>query len=519
MLKNQKIFLIFLVLAIGISACGIQSTTETLLPANEDSVTTEASTEAETAAQSEAETISSSVSYLVVETGQGLCYKTTDENIPCPAEGEAFYGQDAQYTGSEFAFQNNGDGTVTDLNTGLMWQVMPSPQSFSYEEAVEYAENLELAGYDDWRLPSTKELFSISDFSKGWPYLDTDIFDIAGNSVSKDEQYWTEHYVGLTHGGNVSAFGVNQGTGHIKSYPIDGRGNYVRVVRGEIYGINDFVNNGDGTVTDLATGLMWSQDDSGVGMDWEDALAYAEGSELAGYDDWRLPNVKELQSILDYSKSPNAIDSDDLGPAIDIDFFNITTLASGTTAYDPDYGYFWTSTSAYQNARNPGYYYAWYVAFGTAPGPDGNDTHGAGAVRFAGKAEGGPDGEDAATIFNYVRLVRGGNFTETPNGNPNANNVGAESPSSDGTSAPQGTPGRTEDRGQGEEPDFTAAAEMLGITEEELMAALGDVGQARPNFAAAAEILGITEEELMEALGISVGGPPNGGGQPPNNGG
>jgi len=352
------------------------------------------------------EAAATNLTYPIVDTGQGNCYNSDGEAIACPAEGEAFYGQDAQYEGAPFAFQDNGDGTVTDLNTGLMWQVTPSSQSFSYEEAVEYAENLELAGYDDWRVPSTKELFSISDFSEGWPYFDTDVFDIAGRSVSKDEQYWTESYVGLTHGGQVSAFGVNHGTGHIKSYPVDGRGNYVRVVRGESYGVNDFVDNGDGTVTDVATGLMWSQDDSGVGMDWEHALAYAEGSELAGYDDWRLPNVKELQSIVDYSKSPNATDSNDLGPAIDTDFFNITALASGTTAYDPDYGWFWTGTSAYMNERSPEYYYAWYVAFGTGVGPTGEDTHGAGAVRFDTKAEGGAAGEDAARIFNYVRLVR-----------------------------------------------------------------------------------------------------------------
>jgi len=344
--------------------------------------------------------------YAVVDTGQAACYDDNGDEISCPEPGEAFFGQDAQFDGNQPSFTDNGDGTITDNVTGLMWQETPSSQSFSYEEAVEYAENLELAGYDDWRLPSTKELFSISDFSEGWPYLDTDVFDIAGRSVSKDEQYWTESYVGLTHGGQVSAFGVNHGTGHIKSYPVDGMGNYVRVVRGETYGVNDFVDNGDGTVTDVATGLMWSQADSGVGMDWEDALAYAEGSELAGYDDWRLPSVKELQSIVEYGQSPNAIDSDDLGPAIDTDFFNITALASGTTAYDPDYGYFWTSTSAYQNARSPGYYYAWYVAFGTAVDPTGVDVHGAGGMRFDVKAEGGSDGEDAARIYNYVRCVR-----------------------------------------------------------------------------------------------------------------
>ncbi len=355
------------------------------------------------------EAAAAGLTYPIVDTGQDNCYNSDGEAIAWPAEGEAFYGQDAQVDGVPFAFQDNGDGTVTDLNAGLVWQVTPSSQSFSYEEAVEYAENLELAGYDDWRLPSTKELFSISDFSEGWPYLDTDVFDLAGDSVSKDEQYWTESYVGLTHGGRVSAFGVNHGTGHIKSYPAEAggpMGNYVRVVRGETYGVNDFVDNGDGTVTDLATGLMWSQDDNGEALSWEEALAYAEGATLAGYDDWRLPNIKELQSIVDYSKSPNAVDTEDLGPAIDMSFFNITAMASGTMAYDPDYGYFWTSTSAYMNARSPGYYYAWYVAFGTAVDPTGVDVHGAGGMRFDVKAEGGPDGEDGARITNYVRLVR-----------------------------------------------------------------------------------------------------------------
>jgi len=351
----------------------------------------------------------SDLAYTIVDTGQSNCYDSDGETIGCPAEGDALYGQDAQYNGAQFAFQNNGDGTTSDLNTGLMWQVTPSSQSFSWQEAVEYAENLVLAGYDDWRVPSTKELFSISDFSEGWPYLDTGIFDFAGGDTSKDAQYWASYYVGLTHGGAPSAFGVNHATGHIKTYPAEVSGlfgNYVRVVRGDAYGINDFGDNGDGTVTDVATGLMWQQADSEIGMDWEEALAYAEGMELAGYDDWRLPSVKELQSIVDYSKSPNAISTDDVDPAIDTDYFDITALPTGTTAYEVDYGYFWTSTSAYFSPQSPGYDYAWYVAFGTAVGPDGEDTHGAGGVRFDTKAEGGPESEGGERIFNYVRLVR-----------------------------------------------------------------------------------------------------------------
>ena len=349
------------------------------------------------------------LTYTIVDTGQSDCYNSDGETIACPVEGNAFYGQDAQIDGAQFAFQDNDDGTVTDLNTGLMWQAAPSSQSFSWQEAVEYADSLVLGGYDDWRVPSTKELFSISDFSEGWPYLDTETFGLAGRSVSKDEQYWASYYVGLTHGGAPSAFGVNHATGHIKAYPaeVSGRfGNYVRVVRGDTYGINDFVDNTDGTITDVATGLMWQQADSEIGMDWEEALAYADGMELAGYDDWRLPNVKEIQSIVDYSKSPNAISSEDAGPAIDIDYFDITALPTGTTAYNVDYGYFWTSTSAYFSPQSPGYDYTWYVAFGTAVGPDGEDTHGAGGVRFDTKVEGSLEGEGGERIYNYVRLVR-----------------------------------------------------------------------------------------------------------------
>jgi len=354
---------------------------------------------------------SASTTYSLLDTSQTACYDDDGEEITCPESGEAFYGQDAQFDGNQPSFTDNGDGTVTDNVTGLTWQQTPEDMGYSYDEAEAYCESLELAGHDDWRMPTTKELFSISNFSQGWPYLDTTYFDIAGTEVSKDEQYWTEPYVGTTtEGGSDAAFGVNHGTGHIKAYPagVSGpMGNYVRAVRGGTsYGVNDFADNGEGTVSDHATGLMWQQADSGSGMDWEDALAYAESSTLADYDDWRLPNVKELQSIVDYTRSPSAGDAANVGPAIDTDFFEISELPSGTTNYTTDYGYFWTSTSAFFNPESPEYYYAWYVAFGTAVGNDGADTHGAGAVRFDTKYEGGALGEGGERYYNYVRLVR-----------------------------------------------------------------------------------------------------------------
>ena len=384
--------------------------------------------------------------YVQIATGQYTLYDNDGNVLDAISESDSLYGQDANYLkGEKMSFTKNGNGTITDNNSGLMWQEIPTSEGFNWQDAKEYCENLELGGYDDWRMPSAKELFSISNFNSGWPYLDTNYFSLVNNEeVDKSEQYWSSNtYVGHTEeGGYNAAFGVNHATGHIKAYPAaapdkekdhkgpppnrqpppgqgeppeNGRppqngerptGNpllkHVRAVRGTVYGINNFTDNKDGTISDNATGLMWPKGDSGKGLNWKDALVYAKNANIADYTDWRLPNVKELQGIVDYSFAPNAKDSKNKGPAID-PIFNCTPISN--EAGTDDFGYYWTSTSAHFRSGEP-YFYAWYVAFGMAVNNEGKDFHGAGAVRFDTKYEGGNLGEGGERTYNYVRLVR-----------------------------------------------------------------------------------------------------------------
>lgn len=67
------------------------------------------------------------------------------------------------------------------------------------------------------------------------------------------------------------------------------------------YGVNNFSVEADSAiVSDAATGLLWEPSDNGVTRSWPEALEYCESLELGGYDDRRLPNNKELQSIVAY---------------------------------------------------------------------------------------------------------------------------------------------------------------------------------------------------------------------------
>jgi hypothetical protein len=413
-------------------------------------------------------TAATELTYAIVDTGQERCYDDSTE-IACPAADGAFFGQDAQYDGNQPSYTLSADGlTVYDNVTGLTWTQSPDldgdgdidvDDKLTFDQALAYPDTLnaqDYGGYSDWRLPTIKELYSLMDFSgtdpsgpnpaELVPFIDTDYFDFAYGDVAAgerliDAQFWSSDvYLGTVFGDRQATFGLNLADGRIKGYPSDGSSptvklNYVYFVRGNTgYGENDFVDHGDGTITDRATGLMWSQDDSGDGVDtgprsgmtWEEALAWVEEKNAEnhlGYSDWRLPNAKEMQSLVDYDRAPDATGSAAIDPV-----FNITQIRN--EAGEVDYPWFWTSTTHVKSngQGDTGV----YVAFGRATGYMHDawlDVHGAGAQRSDRK--GGdfsnliyePDGYyfaqspqgDATRSYNYVRLVRDaeGSGTET----------------------------------------------------------------------------------------------------------
>lgn len=379
----------------------------------------------------------------IPDTMQSTCYNASLE-IECPAKGETYFGQDAQHLGPQQSYTDNADGTITDNITGLMWVQTPDlngdgsiniDDKLSLDEALAGAEAFNLGGYDDWRLPNITEMYSLMNFNgidpSGYesddpsgltPFIDTNVFDFGYGDTNARERLIdgqmasSTRYVWNTMNGEAETlFGVNFADGRIKGYGLILHGRdkefYVMYVRGaEGYGKPDLTDNGDGTVTDAASGLMWTQTDNGSAVSWEAALRWAGEMNAAaylGHTDWRVPNVKELQGIVNYTRSPDTTNSAALDP-----IFKISEITN--EAGQPDYPFHWSSTTHANFTDHPGTFAA-YVSFGRAMGyMDGwTDVHGAGAQRSDPKAgdaaeypEGnGPQG-DAIRVLNHVRLVR-----------------------------------------------------------------------------------------------------------------
>ena len=355
--------------------------------------------------------------YLVTESGQTLCFDANGLNITCPSSTGNYYGQDGNYTGraNHFGLCSNNQVTL-DYNTGLMWEKAYHGQA-NYSTASAYCDGLDLGGYADWRLPGIKELVTLADFSGSVddtsstspsnPYLDTQYFDIAyDTALSSLTGTHVVQMMGQTWSATVrpdlSTFNYfyNFLDGHLKSNlnSVTTATAMYRCVRGDSAGVtNSLTDNGDQTVSDSKTGLVWqkanaTESTGDYQFTWTAAMNYCESLTLASHTDWRLPNVKELASILDYTNQSYSID---------------TTVFTST--YTTNTGpFFWTGTTDEEAPK-----YAYYVCFGHCwDYLLTSDVHGPGAIRSDPKYDNGNlptslgDQKDLVQANNYVRCVR-----------------------------------------------------------------------------------------------------------------
>jgi hypothetical protein len=332
----------------------------------------------------------------------GCCWGYPEEGEleaqPVACDDPEWAGQDAQLHlgfAREERFVDNADGTISDRATGLMWQketVVPewtdeNGPAVTYAVALQYAAELTLAGFDDWRIPNLFESWSVRkmecrgiDVGQSFPEpfppaptqdgfrphfgryfnsTDPKLF-VQGNHVGSDgigvdgvrllrcvragtgPGETVLPATGAAHGwdpqGDPRGWGPRLPSTDLRVAGQDGQSQIGCPIEGR------YVDNGDGTITDLCTGLMWQEAVAAVDGDdygratWQGALRYARDLDLAGYDDWRLPNVHESVFTLDwwYGGDP------------------IVPWRGETTAYPFEFGmvsmaprsYFWTASAS-----------------------------------------------------------------------------------------------------------------------------------------------------------------------------
>lgn len=227
---------------------------------------------------------------IVFRTGQITSYVTKDDG----------YYQ----AGRAFSFtRDDVNEIVTDNVANLMWEDDSEVTvTKTWQDASDYCSNLSLGGYNDWRMPEMNELITIIDYGKASNGVINSVFQ---NDLT------SEYIQSATEVGSDASF----------IWAMDGAGGFTNkrdkttpllnlCVRGVKLSRGTFTRDAaTSIVTHVNSGLQW-QDDVSVGVTsytWADAIPYCNTLSLGGYSDWRIPNVKELESIVDYSETTSTV--------------------------------------------------------------------------------------------------------------------------------------------------------------------------------------------------------------------
>ena len=323
-------------------------------------------------------TVAASVAVLP-KTGQTASYATGDD-------GNLLKG--AAWPGTRFT--TNADTTVTDNLTGLVWTTdsnAPGPVACgpgvtkTWQGALDYAACLNANSYlthTDWRLPNRNELQSLADYgqSNAATWLNTQGFSNVVNA-----NYWSSTiYVNVTWTVYAWLVGIDgsvdagNGTSILRVWPVrsgasggtivlpktgqttcydasgtaiacTGTGQDGDLQKGVAWPGPRFTTNADTTVTDNLTGLVWTPDGNTPGQPacgpavtktWQGALNYAaclNSNSYLGHTDWRLPNINELESLVNPEQSNTAtwLNTQGFSNVQPVYYWSSTTSAGNTT--------------------------------------------------------------------------------------------------------------------------------------------------------------------------------------------
>ena len=239
-----------------------------------------------------------------------------------------------------------------------------------WDDLVNTTNSEQLCGYSDWRVPSIDELRSIINYDRSSPSIKTHYFP----NNRADDRYWTADVKLSTPATQAVAIDFTYGEDEFRDRD---EYNYVRLVRGtKRLAVDDdrYQDLGDGNILDKTTHLVWRQCSEGMSYDsssqsctgipntfnWHDALVQADLVTHGIYSDWRVPNIKELASIIEHDRQSPAVHDIFASGVVDSYYFSSSPHLRYTSCYyttSRSYGILFSSGVDAQLCRTSSDYY------------------------------------------------------------------------------------------------------------------------------------------------------------------
>ncbi|MEZ4220601.1 MAG: DUF1566 domain-containing protein [Polyangiaceae bacterium] len=225
-------------------------------------------------------------------------------------------------------FTQSGD-TALDHATCLMWQTNVDATARDWAAADTYCQNLGVGGHTDWRLPTRAELISLTDFTTQAPATVATVFP---GTTGTDKYFWSNtktaengsFYWAVSHGG-VGQVSYLQNTASAR----------VRCVRGAgapsppRFDATSIA----GAVKDKETGLLWEAAPKDADVTQPQAKTYCDQLINGGFNDWRLPTARELQTLIDPEKFNPALPTPEFTTALNAWYWSSTLVVTTSNQF------------------------------------------------------------------------------------------------------------------------------------------------------------------------------------------